>query len=268
MFNRSLASLELLLKHGGNPLLPDSRGWTTLHYAAALNFSTALSPIAAWAHAQDKALSQLWVGDSVGKTPLHVAAMQSDAATVSQLLSFSAPLLALDQLGSSALTLASQASNTDAMRLIIAQLPIPLPTSDTNGRTALHTAAALGQLEAVLRLLERGADVEAADADGCTAVMLAAAFNRFAVVKRLLDRGASVHAHDSNGFTALHHAVLAQQNDIVKSLVMAGASSKWSANTPDAISAYELSQRLPDKEILMLLECNDPSMSIEDGNVL
>lgn len=71
---------------------------------------------------------------------------------------------------------------------------------------SLHDAAKVGDVEALKRLLEGGADVNAQDARGVTALGVAVGFNRLPVVTALLEAGADVSKVDRRGNTVLHYA--------------------------------------------------------------
>ena len=74
------------------------------------------------------------------------------------------------------------------------------------GDTTLTTAAAGGDGELVLALLERGASTDGRDENGSTALLSAAAFGQIATTTVLLDKGIDLHAVDNGGQTSLHMA--------------------------------------------------------------
>jgi len=64
--------------------------------------------------------------------------------------------------------------------------------ADNEGFTALMSAASNGHIEVISKLVQAGADVTAKDTDGWTALMLAAKNGRLGAVERVLDLGADV----------------------------------------------------------------------------
>jgi hypothetical protein len=114
----------------------------------------------------------------------------------------------------------------------LAQLTIAIQkTTDVNvkerrgGATPLMHAAAIGSLDAMRLLLDRGADVNAKNAAGATALMWAA--TDLAKVRLLLDRGADVNVASSLGHTALELAAMSDGSaEIVRLLLSHGADPK------------------------------------------
>jgi ankyrin repeat protein len=137
--------------------------------------------------------------DRHGRSPLHVAAADGDAARVTELLDQHADPRAKDE----------------------------------SDRTPLHLAAAAGQAEVVALLLAAGADVNAADKVGWPPLKEAAAAGQPAVVKLLLAAGADVNragrSADTSracGETCLHRATVAESEsaDVVEVLLMIGGA--------------------------------------------
>jgi len=74
---------------------------------------------------------------------------------------------------------------------------------DEHGRTPLHLAAGMGQVDVARMLVERGADMSAQDEHGRTPLHLAASRGRVDVARMLVERGADVSAQDEHGSTPL-----------------------------------------------------------------
>lgn len=87
----------------------------------------------------------------------------------------------------------------------------------------LLRASAKGDLETVTKLLNEGADTNAADMHGRTALIEAAWGGKEDVVELLINKGAEVNAADSSGYTALMRASEEGLLSIVKILVKKGA---------------------------------------------
>ena len=96
---------------------------------------------------------------------------------------------------------------------------------DKDGWTPLHHAAANGHLDIVKFLVENGADVDAEANDGSTPLHVAAFFGHLDVVKFLVKNGAYVNAMDNDGQTPLHVAAANGHLNIVKFLVRHGADA-------------------------------------------
>lgn len=83
------------------------------------------------------------------------------------------------------------------------------PEAVVNGNTPLMLAAKIGEMEAVMRLLDQGAHVDnaALNSERRTPLMVAITSNHADIVGLLLSRGASVTRKDYRGQTAIDHAV-------------------------------------------------------------
>lgn len=77
-----------------------------------------------------------------------------------------------------------------------------LDAKDTNGFAAVHYAAGRKRFDAVVRLVERGANINATDGNGATVLMAA----DHATLAMLIQHGADIHAKDAQGRTILHRA--------------------------------------------------------------
>lgn len=80
-------------------------------------------------------------------------------------------------------------------------------SSEEEGETVLHGMAKLGNLNAVLALIERGDDVNARDRLGQTPLHLAAGDGHVDIARVLIRSRANVNARDDAGNTPLYHAI-------------------------------------------------------------
>jgi len=157
--------------------------------------------------------------DANGFTPLHHAVKERDSVAVVQaLLTHKAkPDARLKQEKVSAVTVAG----------IVLQ-----------GATPLMLAAEVNNLEAIMALVEGGADAKIPTELKTTALMLAAGAGIDVVrprppeerataietVKYLLEKGADLHATGQYGWTALHGAAYQGMNEVIEFLVSKGAN--------------------------------------------
>lgn len=96
---------------------------------------------------------------------------------------------------------------------------------DDQGTAILHSAAGNGNIAIIQLLLERGADINIRD-DGGNTPLISAAFPYYAkqnVIDLLLDRGSDINAKNSLGCTALHEAARQGNNEVVSRLLERGA---------------------------------------------
>lgn len=88
---------------------------------------------------------------------------------------------------------------------------------------ALHTAAALGNVDAVRQHIAAGSDLNAKDPYGSTPLVVACTFGKADAARALLDAGADHTIANSDGATPLHVAAFLCYPDIVEALLAAGA---------------------------------------------
>ncbi|KAL6079071.1 Rab-GAP TBC domain-containing protein [Balamuthia mandrillaris] len=105
---------------------------------------------------------------------------------------------------------------------------LSVDSCDRNGNTALHWAAAHGQLASLRLLLEKyGANVEAEDKEGCTALHCASLRGHLACLKFLIKQSnANVNHRDFDGATPLHKAAAMGHRRCVEVLLKAGGKVK------------------------------------------
>lgn len=120
---------------------------------------------------------------------------------------------------------------------------------DSSGSAPLIHAAWAGHDQAVIALLERGADPNQ-NIQGLTPLLIAAGRGHTSVVAILLSKGSNVNATDAKGATALSHAAYAGNVAMVKELLKAGANPKLG---PDGSNAIDLALGQGKTEVVELL---------------
>lgn len=154
--------------------------------------------------------------DHQGQTPLTLASRQGYVKVLSVLLEWAKnqePEIAtrmmehVDSEGWTALRSAAWGGHSEAVRLLLDAGAV-VDGCDSEGRTALRAAAWGGHEEIVLTLLDYGAQVDKADSNGRTPLIAAAYMGHHEAVEILLDHNAEVDLADGDGRTALSVAAL------------------------------------------------------------
>nr|XP_046259873.1 ankyrin repeat domain-containing protein 50 isoform X2 [Scatophagus argus] len=154
--------------------------------------------------------------DHQGQTPLTLASRQGHVKVLSVLLEWAKtqePQTAVqmmehvDSEGWTALRSAAWGGHSEAVRLLL-DAGADVDGCDSEGRTALRAAAWGGHEEIVLTLLDYGAQVDKADSKGRTPLIAAAYMGHHETVEILLDHNADVDLGDGDGRTALSVAAL------------------------------------------------------------
>jgi len=134
------------------------------------------------------------------------------------------------------------------------------------GGLSLVSAAALGDVDTVKKLLRKGADPNQPEKRDTTPLLAAVVANHQDVVEALLGEGADIEKATANGVTPLFAAVLLNHEDLAMFLLDRGASphAKNSAGaTVLAIASQHNLQRVVDKIRLMSPEDSSPRSSSE-----
>jgi hypothetical protein len=101
--------------------------------------------------------------------------------------------------------------------------PVPAPAPKPEMQAAsrnLHEAVVNGDIDAVRRLLEQGADIEAKDpGSGASPLHYAVMKGRMQVIDLLLSRNADVNSRTRNGTTPLHTAALYARLEVAERLI-------------------------------------------------
>ncbi|NXP12588.1 MYPT1 phosphatase, partial [Thinocorus orbignyianus] len=113
-------------------------------------------------------------------------------------------------------------------------------------------ACSSGDTEEVLRLLERGADINYANVDGLTALHQACIDDNVDMVKFLVENGANINQPDNEGWIPLHAAASCGYLDIAEFLISQGAhvgAVNSEGDTPLDIAEEEAMEELLQNEV-------------------
>ncbi|XP_071321535.1 ankycorbin isoform X2 [Trachinotus anak] len=125
---------------------------------------------------------------------------------------------------------------------------------DSEGKSALHVAAARGQTDCLSVILAHGADLSVTDAAGFNPLHLAAKNNHTECCKKLIQSKCPIDAVDSTGRTALHHA--AASGNIQTVQLLCELKSPINLKDADGLTSLLLSAKHAHAEVCsMLLDC-------------
>jgi ankyrin repeat protein len=151
------------------------------------------------------------------------AVRRNDRPAVERALALGVSVEARDDLGRSALLLATRdAASLELVRLL-RERGAAADAPDLEGRTPLGFAAEAGRIDLVAYLLEQGAVLDRRDAQQRTPLFYAVATDQREVVALLADRGADVDAADRFGDTPLMMACAKGFGAMAELLVAHGA---------------------------------------------
>jgi ankyrin repeat protein len=168
------------------------------------------------------------LADTVGNTPLTWAVMQGDWAIASMLLDRGADVTCPVPAGLPPLIVqavrATKPGHKDEQRVFLVKLidklvekGVSVDATDKSGTTALMTAVACGNKDAVTLLLENGADVNLADKVGhtpLTRAVTAGTVGTLSIIKTLLEQGkADINRPGPDGSTAVMIATMKRQSN-------------------------------------------------------
>lgn len=162
-------------------------------------------------------------GDYDRRTALHLAASEGHAELARFLLARGANPNAVDRWGGTPLQDAVRHRQDEAAR-VLREAGARLDQPDL--AVTLCALAGRGDVDALRRLADGGADLRLGDYDGRTALHLAASEGRLEAVEFLLSRGADLNAVDRWGGTPLQDALRHGHHQVAALLRERGAASK------------------------------------------
>lgn len=239
--NANPAVVQTLLEMGADPLARNDRGdladpthcrnWNTPVFARMASTSAVADCI--------ESGSDLHATDDDGYTPLHHAALQGDAGSLTLLVEAGADVNVRSGQGQTPLHYAATNPDAAVAALLLEagaevdprdDVRVPRPLGRVrpsfrpgDRRTPLHYAATNTNPAVAGALLAAGADVHARDARGRSPLHHAAASGNPAVVTLLLQAGADPGARAASGQIPLHQAAWSDSPLVVFRLLEAGS---------------------------------------------
>lgn len=217
----SLGDIELaqvLLERGADPNARDAQGRTPLHAALKLDAERALPLLQRLIAAG----ADPEVATATGETPLGLA-LAREERDFARWLNWPTWRLPARRLRVDDVPAAAAIGDLDAVERLLA-LGLPLEGEDAKGATALIRAAGNGHAALAVRLLEAGADPAHVSRSGMHCLAAAVAAQREAIVRTLLSHGVAADTPLAGGGTALMIAAALGLQRIVEALLEAGAN--------------------------------------------
>jgi len=108
----------------------------------------------------------------------------------------------------------------------LGQAQVPPSATDAANYIGLHAAAHTGDIAALRKAIDTGADLEARDAHGRTALHVATFARRFEVIRALSAAGANLGALEDERYDAVSIAAVAGDDESLRVLLSLGASAR------------------------------------------
>jgi ankyrin repeat protein len=213
---RSLDSVELLVKHGADVEQRDNHGNTPLHLASGAGETDVV-----------KFLVERWPEGTREKneryaTPLHLAAEAGKTEVVRFLVErWPEGIWERDSILNTPLHLAARAGKTDVVRFLVDQWPEGTRATNQGRETPLHLSVAAGETDVVKLLVEQWPEgLRERDDSLNMPLHLAVAAGKSDMVKFLVAKWrGGLGTRDGHLNTPLHLAVAAGKAEVVKFLV-------------------------------------------------
>ncbi len=175
------------------------------------------------------------------RQPIHAAAVSGSLKLVKLLAKHGAGIDASDSIGVTPLHLAAESNAPDIVKFLlsrganpnsVARLPLAAVDFWVKGRTPLHAACESGSLESVKALLEHGAMLDPTDSLGVTPLYIAVEYAHPDIVSLLISKGARKDirtatvteegTHMLKGRTLMHGAVRSGSLEMIQLLLRHG----------------------------------------------
>jgi ankyrin repeat protein len=187
-----------------------------------------------------------------GRTALISAAARGDLEIVNLLVRRGADVNVKDKRQYTALFHAIEAMYDDVALVLMSQPSLDPNVQGKNGTTALISYVWQDRKDAVEKLLERGANVNAQDADGDAPLHGAAQNGNVEILNLLLDKGADPNVKNRLGGTPLMWAAVFGNENAAKRLLERGANP--ALKDADGMTALDWARQNKRESVVRLLK--------------
>lgn len=212
-FSQDFETAKVLITKG-NVDCVDSKGNAAIHTAVLKN-----APIEIFTYIAQLS-ANIDARNAEGNTALFLAIQKNRRDMGSLLLNMDSDIFITNTKNYSPLRLAFAMGGDIADWIITSKT---IKATDGSGNTAMHYACEWQELNAIILLSEKGADINARNANGETPLFSAVKVNNPGVITLLADNGAQLNSRDNSGNTALHSAVVWESYDSALTLINQGA---------------------------------------------
>ena len=140
---------------------------------------------------------------ALGRTPLLMTAASGRVECLKTLLHHGAQVNSTDDKHATALTLAAEFGHMACVEALLEHKTVDIHVRHQSKNQAIHYASMKGHNDILVKLIEKGADVDSEGALGRTPLLATAASGRVECLKTLLHHGAQVNSTDDKNATAL-----------------------------------------------------------------
>lgn len=197
-----------------------------------------------------------------GNSPLFIAVLKNRQKVGEILLSKDADIFATNINNNSPLRLALKYGGSVRNWLITSRT---IKLCDGSGNSVLHYAAEWQYNDAVVFLLEKGADITVKNANGETPLFSAVKTNNPQIIQTIVDGGADINARDNLGSTVIHTAVRWDAPKSIDKLVALGINvDAQNSSGKSPLSEAVLSGKIEAAESLLVYGA-DPNCCDSNG---
>ena len=272
--NNDIIALNNLIKEGIDPNFADENGYSPLHLAIINNSLDSVETLLSYKDIDkevklpyEATMDNWYLG---GATPLIVASYIGNADIVYTLINAGCNIKARDDVdGAMPIHVAAANGNDDAVILLLEKDKTLVNELDNNGGdTPLHWAAMKNKPSTIEVLFKYNADSKIKNSDGNTALHYAAMYASSDVIENIISADkSSVNIANNEGVYPIHYAALEDNVDALVVLVQQGSADvNITDSDKDTPLHYAASYGNMDSVMALVEKCNaDKTLKNVDG---